>query len=70
MQEMCGRSREERAATHCLIGNGTEQLSVAAGVGRAWIAGGGFTVEIASRPYEPVLQLERFYDPKGERMRA
>lgn len=40
------------------------------GVDRQWIEEGGFDVQIAGRMYPINMQLEPFYDPKGEIMRG
>jgi 4-methylaminobutanoate oxidase (formaldehyde-forming) len=41
-----------------------------AGVSREWIASGRWEVELAWQRYPAKVQLESFYDPKGERIRA
>ncbi len=40
------------------------------GVSREWIDAGGFDVQIAGKRHPVTMQLQPFYDPKGERMRA
>ena len=40
------------------------------GVSRDWIEAGGFEVQIAGKRCPVTIQLQPFYDPKGERMRA
>ena len=40
------------------------------GVTREWLAGGGFEVEVAWERVPATVQLEPFYDPKGERVRS
>jgi 4-methylaminobutanoate oxidase (formaldehyde-forming) len=42
----------------------------AEGVSAAWLASGGFEVEIACERMPAVLQLQPFYDPRGERVRG
>jgi 4-methylaminobutanoate oxidase (formaldehyde-forming) len=41
-----------------------------AGVSREWIASGTWEIELAWQRYPARVQLESFYDPKGERIRA
>ena len=40
------------------------------GCDRAWLAEGGLEVEVAWERVPAALQLEPFYDPKGERVRS
>ena len=49
---------------------GMGYVSHEGGVTRDWLAEGGFEVEVAWERVPAVLQLEPFYDPKGERVRS
>ena len=49
---------------------GMGYVSHAGGVSAAWLAQGGFEVEIACERVPAVLQLAAFYDPRGERVRG
>ncbi|MBZ0127621.1 MAG: FAD-dependent oxidoreductase [Rhodobacteraceae bacterium] len=49
---------------------GLASLHRAGGVSRNWIEAGGFKVQVAGRMYPADLQVQGFYDPKGERMRG
>jgi len=40
------------------------------GVSKSWIDGGSFTVQIAGKQHDIIVQLKPFYDPEGVRMRA
>jgi glycine cleavage system aminomethyltransferase T len=41
-----------------------------AGVTADWLASGKWEVEIAWKRYEADVQLQPFYDPKGERIKV
>ncbi|AUX78397.1 FAD-dependent oxidoreductase [Sinorhizobium fredii] len=49
---------------------GLASLHRADGVTKAWLDEGGFEVQIAGEMCPLTVQLQPFYDPKGERMRA
>ena len=49
---------------------GMGYVSHAGGVSAAWLASGGFEVEIACERLPAMLQLQPFYDPRGERVRG
>jgi heterotetrameric sarcosine oxidase gamma subunit len=40
------------------------------GVGKDWLAGGSWEVEIAWKRYPATVQFESFYDPRSERVKA
>jgi 4-methylaminobutanoate oxidase (formaldehyde-forming) len=45
-------------------------VSFAAGVTKEWLATGTWEVEVACKRYPAKVQLEPFYDPKNERIKA
>jgi 4-methylaminobutanoate oxidase (formaldehyde-forming) len=49
---------------------GLASLHRDAGVNKAWIEGGGFTVQIAGQHYPIKVQLAPFHDPEGRIMRG
>lgn len=49
---------------------GMGYVSLAAGVTKEWLATGTWEVEVACKRYPAKVQLEPFYDPKNERIKA
>jgi len=49
---------------------GMGYVSFAAGVTKEWLATGTWEVEVACKRYPAKVQLEPFYDPKNERIKA
>ncbi len=49
---------------------GLAYVSSKEGVSKEWIDSGSWEVELAWKRYSAKVQLESFYDPKGERIKA